>query len=94
VIGWTIELRKSAQRELRQLEDGPKRAAEELLQDLAEGPTLVTAIEMRGNPGVWRARFHHERYRMIYQISRGRKHILVTRIRPRPTAYEGMKGKA
>lgn len=63
-------------------------------QDLAEDPTLITAIEMRGSPGVRRARFHHDRYRMIYQISRGRKHILVTRIRPRPTAYEGMKGKA
>jgi hypothetical protein len=55
VNGWKVELRKSAQRELRQLEDGPQRAAEELLQDLAEDPTLVPAIEMRGNPDTCRA---------------------------------------
>jgi len=89
VNGWKVELRKSAQRELRQLEDGPQRAAEELLQDLAEDPTLVPAIEMRGN--TYRARFHHDRYRMVYQVSKARKHILVARIRARPLAYKGMK---
>jgi len=91
VNGWKVELRKSAQRELRQLEDGPQRAAEELLQDLAEDPTLVPAIEMRGNPDTCRARFHHDRYRMVYQVSKARKHILVARIRARPVAYKGMK---
>jgi mRNA-degrading endonuclease RelE of RelBE toxin-antitoxin system len=92
VNGWTVELRKSAQNELRQLEDGPQRSATQLLKDLAEDPTLTPAIELRGKPGTWRARFHNDRYRMIYKVSRGRKHILVTRIRPRSTAYEGMKG--
>jgi mRNA-degrading endonuclease RelE of RelBE toxin-antitoxin system len=89
--GWKVDISKSAQRELRQLDDGPRQAAAELLEDLAEDPALADAIELRGKPDTWRARFHHDRYRMIYQISRGRKHIRVTRIRARPTAYEGMK---
>jgi mRNA-degrading endonuclease RelE of RelBE toxin-antitoxin system len=91
VNGWKVELTPSAQRQFRRLEDGPRQAAEELLQDLAEDPALIPAVELDANPNTWRVRFHHDRYRMIYQISRGRKHILVTRMRPRPIAYEGMK---
>jgi mRNA-degrading endonuclease RelE of RelBE toxin-antitoxin system len=78
VNGWTIELSPSAQREYRQLEEGPQKAASELIEDLAEDPDLVPAIELTANPGNWRARFHHDRYRMIYQISRTRKHVLIT----------------
>jgi mRNA-degrading endonuclease RelE of RelBE toxin-antitoxin system len=89
--GWKVELSNSARRELRQLDDGSRQAAAELLEELAEDPALVHAIELRGKPDTWRARFHHDRYRMIYQISKGRRHIRVTRIRARPTAYEGMK---
>ncbi len=90
--GWKVELRPSAKREFRQLEDGPRRDAEELIADLREqGPAIITAIELRGHPDTWRARFH-DGYRMIYRVSRSRKHILVTRIRSRPLAYEGMKG--
>ena len=62
----------------------------DLLQDLAEDPTLVPAIELRANPRIWRARFHQD-YRMIYQIATGAKRIIVKRIRSRPTAYRGMK---
>jgi len=91
VNGWTVELSKSAQRELRQLEDGPQRSAEDLLKDLAEDPAVIPAIELRGKRDTWRVRFHNDRYRMIYQVSKARKRIIVTRIRPRPTAYEGMK---
>jgi len=90
VSGWKVELTPTAQREFRQLDDGPQRSAAELIADLAEDPTLTPAIELRGKPDTWRARFHNDRYRMIYQVSRGRKHILVTRIRPRSTAYEGV----
>ena len=87
--GWTVELTKSAQREFRQLEDGPQQAAAELIADLAEDPSLVPALEMRANPQIWRARFHQDRYRMIYQITKTR--VIVKRIRARRTAYKGMK---
>jgi mRNA-degrading endonuclease RelE of RelBE toxin-antitoxin system len=91
VNAWKVELTPSAQRELRQLEAGPRQAALELIEDLADDPVLVPAIELNSNPDNWRARFHHDRYRMIYQISSSRKHTLVTRIRLRPIAYENMK---
>ena len=88
---WTVELRPGARRACRQLEDGPRQAASELIQDLTEDPALVSALEMRGMPNTWRARFHHVRYRMIYQISKAEKRIVVTYIRIRPIAYLGLK---
>jgi mRNA-degrading endonuclease RelE of RelBE toxin-antitoxin system len=46
---------------------------------------------MRGYPDTWKIRFHHDDYRMIYQVSRRQKRIIVKRMRPRPIAYDGMK---
>jgi len=90
VTGWTVELTKAAQRQFRNLESGPRQAAAELIADLAEDPSIVPSIELRGKPHIRRARFHHDRYRMIYLIARAGKRIIVKRIRPRPTAYEGI----
>ena len=89
--GWRVILSKTARRDFRQLEDGPKQAATELLEDLAEDPALTPASELRGYAGYFKARFHHDLYRMVYQIAKNQRRILVTRIRPRPIAYQGMK---
>jgi mRNA-degrading endonuclease RelE of RelBE toxin-antitoxin system len=91
VTGWTVELSKSAEKEFRPLPDGPQAEAAALVADLAEDPGLVPAVELRANPPIWRARFHQDRYRMIYQITKKTQRVLIKRIRLRPTAYEGMK---
>jgi hypothetical protein len=39
----------------------------------------------------FRARFHHDRYRMVHEISQGPKTVIVLRIRLLPRAYDGMK---
>lgn len=83
-------MQPSARQAYRKLDEGPKRDAAELMQDLEENPDDVPAIQLRANPGVWRARFHRT-YRMIYQISKAEKRIIVMRIKPRETAYKGMK---
>ena len=82
-----------AERDLHRLDDGPRRDAIELIADLGENPALVPAIELSGHPGVWRARFHHDRCRIVYRITKAQRRILVIRIRPRATAYDGMKRK-
>jgi mRNA-degrading endonuclease RelE of RelBE toxin-antitoxin system len=92
VNGWTVELRPRAKKELRILDDGPRQEALDLLDELREeGPALVAALKMRGYPDTWRVRFYREGYRMVYTVFRSRKHIVVTRIRPRPIAYKGMR---
>jgi mRNA-degrading endonuclease RelE of RelBE toxin-antitoxin system len=90
VNGWTVALTRAARRDLHLLQGGPQQAATEILEDLAEDPELVPAIELRRNPNVWRIRFHNN-YRMIYQLSRAEKRIIVVRIKSRDKAYEGMK---
>jgi mRNA-degrading endonuclease RelE of RelBE toxin-antitoxin system len=90
VNGWKIELSKLARREFRSLDDGPRQAAAALIADLGEDPEVVPSIELRGKPQIRRARFHNDRYRMIYQIARSGKRVIVKRIRPRATAYEGI----
>lgn len=73
MIGWKVVVRPSARKDLRELPEGPRRAALELIADLIElGPQVPTAVEMRANPGTWRVRFH-ESYRMVYQASRTRR---------------------
>jgi len=51
VTPWKVELTKSAKRELRELDEGPRREAGELIQELAVDPTNIPgAIELRANP--------------------------------------------
>jgi mRNA-degrading endonuclease RelE of RelBE toxin-antitoxin system len=84
VKGWKVELSNSARREFRRLDDGPRQAAAHLIGDLGEDPELVPALELRGKPNIWRAWFHNDRYRMIHQIARSEKPVIVKRIRIRP----------
>jgi mRNA-degrading endonuclease RelE of RelBE toxin-antitoxin system len=88
---WRVDLSISAQRELRRLNEGPRRAADELIDDLSEyGPELPGAIELVANPDIWRVRFH-DGYRMVFEVSRKRRAIRIIRVRPRSIAYRGMK---
>jgi mRNA-degrading endonuclease RelE of RelBE toxin-antitoxin system len=88
---WTVDLRPAAKRDLKQLDEGPQRDAVELIQDLEEDPFSVTAIQLRSHPpGTMRARFHSY-YRMVFQISKAEKRVIVLRIRPRDTVYRDMK---
>lgn len=88
---WMLEVRPAARRAFRRLDDGPKRDAAELLQDLAEDPTQVAASEMRHYQNTWKARFYHGQYRIVYQLAKSKKRVIVIRIGPRSTAYDGMK---
>jgi mRNA-degrading endonuclease RelE of RelBE toxin-antitoxin system len=91
VNDWKVELRPVARRGLRELPDGPRQAAADLIAELAEsGPKLTSAIEMRANPNTWRIAFY-DRYRMVYQVSQRGKQIIVTRIGLRSVVYRGMK---
>ena len=91
MTNWTVRLSNSADRQLQNLPGGPKRDAAELLEDLKEDPFSVPAIQLRAHPpGTMRARFHGN-YRMVYQISKAEKRVIVLRIGPRGTVYKRMK---
>jgi hypothetical protein len=52
---------------------------------------MAPAVELRHYPGAWRSRFHHDLYRVIYQMAKAQQRVIVIRIRPRPIACTGMK---
>jgi hypothetical protein len=61
VNGWIVDLSKGARREFRLLEDGPKRDATDLMEDLREqGPVVEGALKMRAYPDTWRVRIHRK----------------------------------
>jgi mRNA-degrading endonuclease RelE of RelBE toxin-antitoxin system len=58
---WRVDLTRSARRELRNLADGPRQAALDLIEELAEqGPVLAEGIKMRRYVETWRVRFHND----------------------------------
>ena len=59
------------------------------MRDLGAGPTTGGGKELEGHPDVWSVRV--DRWRIVYEVDREQRGMLVTRIRPRPTAYEGLE---
>lgn len=91
-MSWKVELTNNADRDLRQLPGGPKREALNIIETLMEeGPDGVSSTEMDHYPGRFKTRFYREAYRFIFDVSAKRKFINVVRIRPRDTAYIGLK---
>ena len=89
---WTVEFEPAARREYTQLEEGPRRSAASVIaEQIEEGPELSGAILRRGYRDTWRVRFHNDRFRMVFEAFRKRRQIIVIRIRPRSTAYRGLR---
>jgi mRNA-degrading endonuclease RelE of RelBE toxin-antitoxin system len=88
---WTVEFTDSAARELQALSEPVKRMALETAFDLAEDPFPPDSLELRGYAGLFRVPFYGHRYRMVYQVSLKQRRVVIARIRPRGTAYIGMK---
>jgi mRNA-degrading endonuclease RelE of RelBE toxin-antitoxin system len=47
---------------------------------------------LRGYNNLYRIRFWHNRFRLVYYVSEKQHKVVVTRVRPRGTAYIGMRG--
>jgi mRNA-degrading endonuclease RelE of RelBE toxin-antitoxin system len=64
VKDWTVEVLPSARKDVREPEEGPRKAAVELLKGSAEDPLADEPAEMRGKPNTWKVRFHGD-YHLI-----------------------------
>jgi mRNA-degrading endonuclease RelE of RelBE toxin-antitoxin system len=90
---WSVEFTASARREFKLLGARERSAAVRAIFDLAENPFLAGSIALRGYSNLYRIRFWHGRFRMIYYVSEKQHKVVVTRLRPRGTAYIGMRGE-
>ena len=62
-----------------------------IIDDLAEDPFPPDALKMRRYKDRYRIRFGSEAYRLVYQVDERRSVVTILRVRPRPTAYRGMR---
>ena len=89
---WSVEFTTSARREFKLLGARERNAAVRAIFDLAENFFLEGSIALRGYSNLYRIRFWHGRFRMVYYVSEKQRKVVVTRVRPRGTAYIGMRG--
>jgi mRNA-degrading endonuclease RelE of RelBE toxin-antitoxin system len=90
---WSVEFTASARREFKLLGARERNAAVRAIFELAENPFLAGSIALRGYTNLYRVRFWHDRFRMVYHVSEKQRKVIVTRVRPRGTAYIGMRGE-
>jgi mRNA-degrading endonuclease RelE of RelBE toxin-antitoxin system len=88
---WTVEFTASARREFKSLGAREKASAGECILELADDPFPPGAIPLRSYKNLYRVRFYHGHYRLIYAVYEKQQKVIVTRVRPRGTAYIGMR---
>ncbi len=86
---WRVSRNPESEAEYQRLSPERRRKIKRAMRELEAGPTTSGAKELEGHPDVWSVRV--DRWRIVYEIDWERRAMLVTRIRPRPTAYEGLE---
>jgi mRNA-degrading endonuclease RelE of RelBE toxin-antitoxin system len=87
--GWNVSLVPSAQREPDQLGEEIRKAAIQIFRELEEEAFPEESAPLRGYRDYYRIKFHGNRYRVIYKVSKKKRTIHVTRISIRSGAYIG-----
>lgn len=88
-MSWSVKFTKSSDAEIDGLPENVRQEAYEAIADVGEDPYLDGSIELDGYPGHRRIHFYRGRYRIVYMVSEKQRRVIVTRIRPRGTAYIG-----
>lgn len=86
---WRVDFALSARREFHQLDDRAKAETKKAITDLAEDPFPHGSIPLRGNPGFYRIRFYRNAYRIVYSVSEKQRKVIIQRVRPCRSAYDG-----
>jgi mRNA-degrading endonuclease RelE of RelBE toxin-antitoxin system len=88
---WSVKLTSIAQRDMDELNDSVRAAALEVLGVLEDDPFPYGSNPLRGYTNLYRVKFYRDAYRLIYSVSEKKRLVIVERIRPRATAYDGMR---
>ncbi len=80
---WTLSLTDKARREIVKLPHARLvEEARETIDDLVDDPFPPDHVKMRKYAGM---------YRIVYRVEERRRKITIVRVRPRETAYQGMR---
>ena len=97
---WNFQIEASARREISRLPDGLDQEAVETIESLLDDPYPEDSEKLEGYEDVYRIKFgptsarkglRTPQYRIIYSVNEHRRLIRVWRVRPRSSAYEGMR---
>ncbi|MEK7404667.1 MAG: type II toxin-antitoxin system RelE/ParE family toxin [Acidobacteriota bacterium] len=88
---WEVRVTERALREQTQLPREIREESKTTIEDLGDDPFPPGAEALEGYNNEYRIRIGSEAYRILYRVDTKRRLVVVYRIRPRPTAYKGMK---
>ena len=86
---YRVILTDAAEAERNSLSPHPKREIKKELRKLNDGTDRPNVKPLEGVPDTWTVRVN--RLRIVFELYRQAQIIQVIRIRPRPTAYEGIE---
>ena len=86
---YRVILTDEAEAERSSLSPHPKREIKQELRKLNEGTDRPNVKPLEGVANTWRVRVN--RLRIVFELDEDERIIRVTRIRPRPIAYEGIE---
>lgn len=89
-MNWKIKIPNSAQRELDRLPDNVWQEGIEAIADLREDPLPYGSILLEGYTDLYRIRFYRNQYRIVYRVSEQQRRVIIMRVRPRGSAYQGL----
>jgi mRNA-degrading endonuclease RelE of RelBE toxin-antitoxin system len=91
-MNWRLKIPDEADQEIARLptEDLQEEALA-IIDDLAEDPFPGDDLEMRKYKDQYRIRFGSEAYRIVYSVDLKQRVVTILRVRPRATAYRGMR---
>jgi len=84
-IAYSIEYKKSVEKELRKLSSTQLKGIVVKIRALATNPRPEGSVKLRGSSDLFRIR--HTDYRVIYQIQNEKLIILVVKVGHRPEVY-------
>ena len=81
-----------AEREIDKLPDAARKDAIERIAELRDIPIPEDALLLDFHDQIYRIYVYKSRYRLIYRVAGKKQRVVVLRVRPRKTAYKGMRG--
>jgi mRNA interferase RelE/StbE len=88
-MSWAVRVAQDVKQDVSRLPPDVAEEAVAVIGELWEDPFPSGSLKMRGYSNRYRIRFGA--YRIIYKVDRQRKSVTVLRVRPRSTAYRGMR---
>lgn len=88
MVSYKIEIKKSAQKEIRKLSDDIRQKIVDIINGLYNNPIPDDAKKIKGSTNIYRIR--QGTYRIVYLVYKNKLTIIIVRVRRRKDAYQNL----